>query len=84
MTIAEQVRNSQNTKEMTRRAIQLLECLGEDVTELTMNKCDCANCVCLVKGINGEWVCDEVNKNIEDIKHCPEETNFWSEEGIEK
>ena len=33
MTIAEQVRNSQNTKEMTRRAIQLLECLGEDVTE---------------------------------------------------
>lgn len=34
MTIAEQVRNSQNTKEMTRRAIQLLECLGEDVTEL--------------------------------------------------
>ena len=49
-----------------------------------MNKCDCANCVCLVEGINGEWVCDEVNKNIEDIKHCPEETNFWSEEGIEK
>lgn len=34
MTIAEQVRNSQDTKEMTRRAIQLLECLGEDVTEL--------------------------------------------------
>ena len=34
MTIAEQVCNSQNTKEMTRRAIQLLECLGEDVTEL--------------------------------------------------
>lgn len=48
-----------------------------------MNKCDCVNCVCLVEGINGEWVCDEVNKNIEDIKHCPEETNFWSEEGIE-
>ena len=38
-----------------------------------MNKCDCANCVCLVEGINGEWVCDEVNKNIENIKHCPEE-----------
>ena len=34
MTIAEQVRNSQNTKEMTRRAIQMLEFLGEDVTEL--------------------------------------------------
>ena len=34
MTIAEQVRNSQHTKEMTRRAIQMLEFLGEDVTEL--------------------------------------------------
>lgn len=34
MTIAEQIRNNQDTKEMTRRAIQLLECLGEDVTEL--------------------------------------------------
>lgn len=34
MTIAEQIRNNQDIKEMTRRAIQLLECLGEDVTEL--------------------------------------------------
>lgn len=34
MTIVEQVRKNQNTKEMTRKAIQLLECLGEDVTEL--------------------------------------------------
>ena len=34
MTVAEQVRKNQNTKEMTRRAIQILECLGEDVTEL--------------------------------------------------
>ena len=34
MTIAEQVRKNQDTKEMTRRAIQLLECLGEDITEL--------------------------------------------------
>ena len=33
MTVAEQVRKNQNTKEMTRRAIQILECLGEDVTE---------------------------------------------------
>lgn len=33
MTISEQIRNNQDTKEMTRRAIQLLECLGEDVTE---------------------------------------------------
>lgn len=34
MTISEQIRNNQDIKEMTRRAIQLLECLGEDVTEL--------------------------------------------------
>ena len=34
MTISEQIRNNQDTKEMTRRAIQMLECLGEDVTEL--------------------------------------------------
>ena len=33
MTISEQIRNNQDTKEMTRRAIKLLECLGEDVTE---------------------------------------------------
>ena len=34
MTVAEQVRKNQDTKEMTRRAIQMLEFLGEDVTEL--------------------------------------------------
>lgn len=34
MTISEQVRNNQDTKEMTRRVIQMLEFLGEDVTEL--------------------------------------------------
>ena len=33
MTISEQIRNNQDTKEMTRRAILLLEYLGEDVTE---------------------------------------------------
>lgn len=34
MTVAEQVRKNQNTKEMTRRAIQTLEYFGQDVTEL--------------------------------------------------
>lgn len=34
MTIAEQVRKNQDTKEMTRRAIQILEYLDQDVTEL--------------------------------------------------
>ena len=34
MTIAEQVRKNQDTKEMTRRAIQILEYLDQDVAEL--------------------------------------------------
>lgn len=33
MTVAEQVRANQDGKEMTRRAIKLLEALGEDVAE---------------------------------------------------
>jgi hypothetical protein len=33
MTVAEQVRAQQDGKEMTRRAIKLLEALGEDVAE---------------------------------------------------
>lgn len=37
-----------------------------------MKKCNCENCVCLVEGNNGEWICDEVNKPIEEVKHCPE------------
>ena len=76
----------EHLNELIYRGIQRIGASVQDLQrrELTMNKCDCANCVCLVEGINGEWVCDEVNKNIEDIKHCPEETNFWSEEGIKR
>lgn len=37
-----------------------------------MKKCTCENCVCLVEGNKGEWVCDEVNKPIEEVTHCPE------------
>lgn len=37
-----------------------------------MKKCDCANCICLVEGNNGEWICDEVGKPIEKIENCPE------------
>lgn len=34
MSIAEQVRQSQNTKDMTRRAIQVLEAAGENADDL--------------------------------------------------
>lgn len=34
MTIAEKVRAAQDTKEMTRRAIKILENLGENVNDL--------------------------------------------------
>ena len=37
-----------------------------------MTKCMCENCVCLVEGTNGEWVCDECQKPIEEVRHCPE------------
>ena len=33
MTVAEEIRANQDGKEMTRRAIKLLEALGEDVAE---------------------------------------------------
>lgn len=36
MTIAEQVRQAQNEKEMTRKAIKILENLGENADDLRM------------------------------------------------
>jgi hypothetical protein len=38
-----------------------------------MTKKDCKHCVCLVEGKKGEWICDELQKKIEDIEYCPEE-----------
>ena len=32
----------------------------------------CSNCFALVEGDDGEWVCDECEKNCEDIMKCPE------------
>lgn len=32
----------------------------------------CANCICLVEGDNGEWVCDECQKTVEEVTECPE------------
>lgn len=32
----------------------------------------CRNCVCLIEGVNGEWACEEYNKNIEEITECLE------------
>ena len=40
-----------------------------------MKKCDCQDCVCLVAGDNGEWVCDEMNKPIEEVENCPEQVD---------
>lgn len=36
MSIAEQIRQTQDTKEMTRRAIKILESLGENADDLKM------------------------------------------------
>lgn len=41
-----------------------------------MLKCNCANCVCLVEGNSGEWICDEANKPIEELEHCPEGIDY--------
>ena len=38
-----------------------------------MTRDDCNGCVCLVVNKQGNWVCDEVGKEIQDIKQCPEE-----------
>ena len=32
----------------------------------------CRDCVCLVEGDNGEWVCDECQKTVEEVTECPE------------
>ena len=32
----------------------------------------CQDCICLVEGDNGEWVCDELNQEVEQVKDCPE------------
>lgn len=37
-----------------------------------MKKEQCQDCVCLVVGDNGEWVCDECQKPCSDVKRCPE------------
>ena len=33
----------------------------------------CRDCVCLVASHNGEWVCDECQKRVEEVEYCPEE-----------
>jgi hypothetical protein len=39
-----------------------------------MNRLDCADCICICVDKQGNWVCDEVDKEIQDIKQCPEES----------
>ena len=37
-----------------------------------MRKVDCKDCVCLVDGVKGDWVCDERSKPIDKVNNCPE------------
>ena len=32
----------------------------------------CRDCICLVEGDNGEWICDETQKEISTMDYCPE------------
>ena len=32
----------------------------------------CTDCACLVEGNSGEWICDEKQMDIHDVKDCPE------------
>ena len=40
-----------------------------------MKREECMDCVCLVEGDAGEWICDEEGKPVEEIEVCPEITN---------
>lgn len=40
--------------------------------ESEMTKEQCADCVCLVEGFDGTWICDESNKPCVEVKKCPE------------
>ena len=40
-----------------------------------MTKTHCKHCICLIEGENGDWICEELQKKIEDILECPEESN---------
>jgi hypothetical protein len=32
----------------------------------------CRDCICLVAGRNGEWICDEAERPCSEVEHCPE------------
>ena len=32
----------------------------------------CRDCICLVAGSNGEWICDEAERTCSEVEHCPE------------
>ena len=34
----------------------------------------CTDCFFLVEGDNGEWICDETQKEVETMDYCPETT----------
>ena len=38
-----------------------------------MEKTDCEHCVCLVQNDEGQWICNELDRPIDEIDECPEE-----------
>ena len=48
-----------------------------------MNRKDCKDCVCLVEGDNGEWICDECQQEVEKVTICPEGVKI-DEEHLER
>lgn len=37
-----------------------------------MKREQCQDCVCLIEGFNGTWICDECQQPCVEIKRCPE------------
>lgn len=49
---------------------------------LTKKQQRCQDCICLVGGDNGEWICDELESLCEDIENCPEGVPIEEKEEI--
>jgi hypothetical protein len=43
----------------------------------------CRDCICLVQGDNGEWICDEKQMEINSVERCPEGMDDESESEVE-
>lgn len=43
-----------------------------NVVNINQYKERCQHCVCLVSDDNDTWICDELEKPVEEIENCPE------------